>query len=151
MQSAPALIGPITAIFIIWDDWGGFYDRVAPPIYNSYEYGFRVPWIIVSPYAKQQYVSHVTHHFDSILKFIEKNFVIPSLGFADSRADDFSDCFDFTQVPLDFQIIGAPLGMKHFLNDKTPLTGPDDIQATSHVLSHRKSLHREHYGGCMLR
>ena len=42
-----------TAIFITWDDWGGFYDHVAPPIYNSYEYGFRVPLIVVSPYAER--------------------------------------------------------------------------------------------------
>lgn len=46
-----------TTIFITWDDWGGFYDHVAPPIYNSYEYGFRVPLIAVSAYAKPGYVS----------------------------------------------------------------------------------------------
>src|SRR5262249_26329306 len=48
-----------TAIFITWDDWGGWYDHVAPPIRNSYEFGFRVPLIVVSPYAKAAYVSHV--------------------------------------------------------------------------------------------
>ena len=70
-----------TTIFITWDDWGGFYDHVALPIYNSYEYGFRVPLVIVSPYAKLGYVSHVTHDFGSILRFIEETFGLPSLGY----------------------------------------------------------------------
>ncbi len=115
-----------TAIFITWDDWGGFYDHVAPPIYNSYEYGFRVPLIVVSPFARAHYVSHVTHDFGSILSFIEENFELPSLGYADSRADDLSDCFDFNQVPLRFQTIAAPLKAQHFLDDQTPPTDPDD-------------------------
>jgi phospholipase C len=55
-----------TAIFITWDDWGGWYDHVAPPIYNYYEYGFRVPLIVVFPYAKPHYVSHEMHDFGSI-------------------------------------------------------------------------------------
>ncbi len=115
-----------TAIFITWDDWGGFYDHVAPPIYNSYEYGFRVPLIIVSPYAKAHYVSHHMHDFGSILRFIEETFGLPSLGYADARADDFSDCFDFQQVPLTFEAISAPLGPEHFVKDTSPATAPDD-------------------------
>ena len=115
-----------TAIFITWDDWGGWYDHVVPPIYSSYEYGFRVPLIVVSPYAKPHYVSHETHDFGSILRFIEKNFDLPSLGYADLRADDLSDCFDFNQAPLRFRTIAAPLHAKHFLEDKTPPTDPDD-------------------------
>ncbi len=115
-----------TAIFITWDDWGGFYDHVAPPIYNSYEYGFRVPLIVVSPFARAHYVSHVTHDFGSILKFIEKTFNLPSLGYADSRADDLSDCFDFNQAPPRFQTIAAPLKAQYFLDDQTPPTDPDN-------------------------
>ncbi len=107
-----------TAIFITWDDWGGWFDHVKPPIYNSYEYGFRVPLIIVSPYAKPGYVSHVTHDFSSILKFIEETYTLPSLGFADSRADDLSDIFNFNQKPLTFHNIAAPHGAKFFLNRK---------------------------------
>jgi len=84
-----------TAIFVVWDDWGGFYDHVAPPIYNSYELGFRVPLLVISPYAKQGYVSHVQHEFGSILKFTEEQFGLPSLGTTDARADDLSDCFNF--------------------------------------------------------
>ncbi len=64
-----------TAIVIAWDDWGGFYDHVPPPsITNSYEYGFRVPLIVVSPYAKPANISHTVYVFGSILKFIEKTF-----------------------------------------------------------------------------
>ncbi len=115
-----------TAIFIAWDDWGGWYDHVAPPIKNSYEYGFRVPLIVVSPYAKAAYVSHTVHHFGSILKYIEENFNLSSLGFADADADDMSDCFDYNQTPLTFQTINAPLPAQHFLDDKSPPTAPDN-------------------------
>jgi len=120
-----------TAILITWDDWGGWYDHQPPPkIFNSYEYGFRVPLIVVSPYAKAAYISHVTHDFGSMLKFIETTFnlstVGPGDGYADARADDLSDCFDFNQSPLPFVTIQAPLGPGHFLNDKSPPTGPDN-------------------------
>ena len=115
-----------TAIIITWDDWGGWYDHVAPTIYDSYEYGFRVPLIIVSPYTKQAYVSHVTHDFGSILKFIEEVFNLPSLGYADARADDFSDCFDLTQTPISFQVVPAKVDGKFFLTVKRPVTPPDD-------------------------
>jgi phospholipase C len=115
-----------TAILITWDDWGGWYDHVAPTIFNSYQYGFRVPLIVVSPYAKAGYVSHVQHDFGSILKFIEANWGLPSMGYADARADDLSDCFDLNQTPLPFQVISAPLSADHFLHDKRPLQGPDD-------------------------
>jgi phospholipase C len=117
---------PNTAILIVWDDWGGWYDHVAPQILNSYEYGFRVPMIVVSPYAKPGYISHVTHDFGSILKFIESTFNLPSLGYADVPADDLSDCFDFSQTPVTFQTIAAPLNAAYFLNDKRPPTDPDD-------------------------
>ena len=115
-----------TAIFITWDDWGGWFDHVAPKVINSYEYGFRVPLIVVSPYAQAKHVSHNTHDFGSILKFIEENYGLPSLGYADAPADDFSDCFNFSQTPLAFQTISAPMGAEHFLNDTRPPTDPDD-------------------------
>jgi phospholipase C len=122
-----------TAIIIAWDDWGGWYDHVAPRIINDgvswgsgFLYGFRVPLIVVSPYAKAAYISHVTHDFGSILKFIEANFNLPSLGYADAYADDLSDCFDLNQAPIPFQVIPAALGAAHFINDPTPATPPDD-------------------------
>lgn len=120
-----------TAILIMWDDWGGWYDHVPPSsIRDSYEYGFRVPLIVISPYAKPQYISHVNHDFGSVLKFVETNFSLgeidPTLGFADSRSDDLSDCFDFTQTPLVFTPIQAPKDAQFFLNDKRPPTPPDN-------------------------
>jgi phospholipase C len=122
-----------TAIIITWDDWGGVYDHVAPKVVNDgvswgsgYVYGFRVPLIVVSPYAKAQYVSHATHDFGSILKFIETTFKLPSLNYADARADDLSDCFTMTQSALSFHTIAAPLGPAHFLQDTRPATDPDD-------------------------
>jgi phospholipase C len=115
-----------TVIFIAWDDWGGWYDHVAPQIINSYEYGFRVPLIVVSPYAKAAYISHDMHNFGSILKFIEETYGLPSLGYADAVSDDFSDCFNFSQTPLTFQTIPAPLTAEHFINDRRPPSDPDD-------------------------
>jgi phospholipase C len=115
-----------TAIFITWDDWGGWYDHVAPTVIDSYEYGFRVPLIVVSPYAKAAYISHQTHQFGSILKFIEENFSLSSLGYADANADDFSDCFDYTQSPLTFHTVAASVDANHFLMDTTPPADPDD-------------------------
>ena len=123
-----------TAVIITWDDWGGWYDHVPPPKViadrtswgSGYVYGFRVPLIIVSSYAKAGYVSHVTHDFGSILKFIEQIFSLPSLGYADAAADDLSDFFNFSQTPLQFHTIAAPLSAEHFLNDHTPPLDPDD-------------------------
>jgi phospholipase C len=115
-----------TVILITWDDWGGWYDHVAPNVINSYEYGFRVPLIVMSPYAKAGYISHATHDFGSILKFIEENYNLASLGYADALADDFGDCFNFSQPPLAFQTISAPTSPDYFLHDTRPRLDPDD-------------------------
>jgi phospholipase C len=123
-----------TAIILTWDDWGGWYDHVPPPqvLANcaqwgcGYVYGFRVPMIVISPYAKPGYVSHVTHDFGSILKFVEETFNLPSLGYADAPADDLADCFNFSQTPIPFTTIAAPLKAEFFLNDTRPHTDPDD-------------------------
>jgi phospholipase C len=104
-----------TAIFVTWDDWGGWYDHVAPPLYNSYELGFRVPLIVISPYVKPHYVSHRRHEFGSILRFIEETFETGSLRTTDVRSDDLSDCFDFLQPPLRFSPIHAPLNSEYFM------------------------------------
>jgi phospholipase C len=125
---------PNTAIVITWDDWGGWFDHVPPfKVVNDgtswgsgYIYGFRVPLIVVSPYAKAAYISHATHDFGSILKFIETTFKLPSLGYADTPADDLADCFDFTQSPLVFHSIAAPLNAAYFIKDTRAATDPDD-------------------------
>ena len=122
-----------TAIIITWDDWGGWYDHVAPKVINDgvswgsgYVYGFRVPLIVVSPYAKAKYISHTTHDFGSILKYIETTFSLNSLGYADAYADDLSDCFNMTQSPIPFQTIAAPTGATQFLERKGRAVDPDD-------------------------
>jgi phospholipase C len=117
-----------TAIFVTWDDWGGWYDHVAPTIYNSYELGFRVPLIVISPYAKQGYVSHVQHEDGSILKFTEETFGLPSLGTTDERSDDLSDCFDFGSSPHRFKPIHAEYSARYFLDQPLSNKSPDDDQ-----------------------
>ncbi len=115
-----------TVILVTWDDWGGWYDHVAPKIQNSYEYGFRVPLIVISPYAKTGYVSHVTHDFGSLLHFTEATFRLPTLGYADSRADDLADCFDFSRTAVPFESFVAKFDAVYFLTDHRPATDPDD-------------------------
>ena len=129
-----------TAIIVTWDDWGGWYDHVAPPIrntnppLNSNEYGFRVPLIVISPYAKAATVSHQQNDFGSILKFIEEMFSLPTtigqsvgLEYADSYAlGDLSDFFDFSQTPLKFAVIPAAHDPKFFINRKEKPTPPDN-------------------------
>ncbi|HET6277111.1 MAG TPA: alkaline phosphatase family protein [Candidatus Cybelea sp.] len=113
-----------TAIFVVWDDWGGWYDHVAPHIFNTYELGFRVPFLVISPYARRHYVSHVPHEFGSILKFTEETFGLGSLGTTDERSDDLSDCFNFKKQPTPFQKIQAELPPAYFLHQ--PAAEPDD-------------------------
>jgi phospholipase C len=64
-----------TAIFLAWDDWGGFYDHVKPPAVDELGYGLRVPALVISPYAKNGYVDHQVLSFDAYLKFIEDDFL----------------------------------------------------------------------------
>jgi phospholipase C len=115
-----------TAIFLTWDDWGGWYDHVKPPQYNSYELGFRVPLVVISAYTPKGYISHRQHEFGSILKFAEKVFALGSLGTTDVRADDLSDCFDFDRTPRKFETIPARLPASYFLNLPPSNEPPDD-------------------------
>jgi phospholipase C len=109
-----------TAIIIMWDEWGGWYDHVLPPQYHDpqtgvYEgLGYRVPLIVVSPYAKAHYISHKQHEIASTLHFIEQTFGLQPIcypncskknSYADQRADAFDDIFDYTQKPIKFKEI----------------------------------------------
>ena len=77
-----------TAIFVMWDDWGGWFDPVQP-VYEDYDgLGFRVPMLMVSAYAKHGYVTHVQYETSSVLRFIEDNFGLPQLAASDARAND---------------------------------------------------------------
>jgi len=126
-----------TAIVVVWDDWGGWYDNVPPPqpTYNGQPdfigLGIRVPCIIISPYAKKGYVSHTQYEFGSILKFVEEAFDLPPLGnqsdgYTDSRAASILDAFDFTQAPRSFTPIPATYPASFFLNQPSSDRAPDD-------------------------
>jgi phospholipase C len=97
-----------TAIFVTWDDWGGWYDDVAPPQLDFDGLGIRVPLICISPFAKSNYVDHTRYEFGSLLAFVEARFGLPSLGHADARAAQPQGCFDFQQPPRAFVKIKAP-------------------------------------------
>ncbi len=88
-----------SAIFVVWDDWGGFYDHVPPPMVDQYGLGFRVPALLISPYARQSYVSHRLYEFSSFLTLIEDQFGLRALTNRDSSANSFRDEFDFSQSP----------------------------------------------------
>ena len=103
-----------TAVFIGWDDWGGFYDHVAPPVVDQNGYGLRVPGLVISPYAKHGYVDHQTLSFDAYVKFIEDDFLgaqrldpstdgrpdgRPSVRENASVLGNLATEFDFTQPP----------------------------------------------------
>jgi len=101
-----------TAIFITWDDFGGFFDHVTPPGVDAFGLGPRVPLLVISPYAKSNYITHTQYEFASILKFIEERFGLPPLTLRDANANDTTDSFDFTQSarnPLILQPRSCPI------------------------------------------
>jgi phospholipase C len=114
-----------TAIFVTWDDWGGFYDHVAPPVLDSQGLGPRVPLIVISPYAKHNYISHQLGEFSSFVKFIEWNWGLPNLGQRDalSQVSNLSDYFDFTQTPQS-PLILSPITYSQTLRTPSPLQIP---------------------------
>lgn len=90
-----------TAVFLTWDDFGGFYDHVPPPHRDQFGLGPRVPLLIISPYARQGYISHTVYEFSSFLAFVEKRFGLPGLTDRDREAHPMLDSFDFDQKPLE--------------------------------------------------
>jgi len=109
-----------TAIFLTWDDWGGWYDHVTPPQVDAYGYGFRVPCLIISPYARQGFIDHTQGDFTSILKFIETDFSLPSLSSRDAQANNLMEAFDFAQSPNPPLALPGPFLANHY-----PLTYPN--------------------------
>ena len=89
-----------TAVFVTWDDFGGFYDHVPPPSLDRYGLGPRVPLIIISPYAKKGFISHTNYEFSSFLRFVELRWGLKALTDRDTLANNMTDSFDFTQQPL---------------------------------------------------
>lgn len=88
-----------SAFLLTYDDWGGWYDHVAPPQVDAYGYGPRVPAILVSPYAHTGKIDSTQLDFTSILKFIEENWGIAPLAQRDTNANNFLSAFDFNQPP----------------------------------------------------
>ncbi|HEX3370661.1 MAG TPA: alkaline phosphatase family protein, partial [Candidatus Cybelea sp.] len=117
-----------TAIFIFWDDYGGFYDP-EPPAYKDYDgLGIRVPLIIISPYAKKGWVSHVHYEHGSILKFIEDRFGLAKLTMngSDARATSPAlNCFDFSKPPRKFVPIQSKYNTNFFLRQTPDYRPPD--------------------------
>lgn len=107
-----------TAIFVMWDDFGGFFDHVPPPpAEDQYGLGERVPFLVISPYAKPGYISSTQYEASSVLKFVEERFGLPPLTSRDANANDITDAFDFNQPP------NAPLVL-------TPRTCPVPADST---------------------
>jgi phospholipase C len=122
-----------TAILVVWDDWGGWYDHVpttilpGPP--GDFQRGFRVPFLVVSAYTPQAYVSNFHHEFGSIIRFMQGVFNIPegSLGFSDTRVEnDLSNFFNFKMTPRPFKTIQAKYPPKRFLDEPLIAEPPDD-------------------------
>ena len=108
---------PDSALFITYDEHGGFYDHVPPPpacvpdatppnlqggdVVAAFDrYGFRVPFVVVSPYARKKYVSHIVRDQTSVLRFIETRFDLPALTRRDANADPMLEFFDFANPPF---------------------------------------------------
>jgi phospholipase C len=88
-----------TAIFLTWDDYGGFYDHVPPPQVDGFGFGIRVPMIVISPYSKDGFVSGELGEFSSVLRFIEDNWRLTQLTHRDREATPMHTAFDFEQEP----------------------------------------------------
>jgi phospholipase C len=121
-----------TAIVVVWDDWGGWYDNAPPPQLDYRGLGIRVPCLIVSPYAKRGYVSHVQYEYGSILRFIEETFDLPYLGppgegYTDQRANSLDDAFDFSQAPRPFVPVSSQYPASRFLREP-PSNDPVDTE-----------------------
>lgn len=95
-----------TAIFITWDDWGGWFDHVTPPEVEKWKdgtqfrFGSRVGCLVLSPYAKKGYISTTQQSHVSIVGFCEQIFNLPSLNNRTKSSNKMMDCFDFSQTPL---------------------------------------------------
>jgi phospholipase C len=117
-----------TAIFIMWDEWGGWFDPVEPVHLDDDGSGFRVPLIAISAYAKTGYVSHVQYETSSVLRFIEDDFGLAQMAPSDTRAKDpSSDFFDFKRPPRPFKSFRAdpPAAREVPWNGVRPQVGGD--------------------------
>ena len=96
---------PHVAIFLTWDDYGGFYDHVPPPTADRYGLGFRVPCLVISPYSRAGFVDHTQYDHTSIHRFVEDRFALSPLSTRDAAANPISGAFDFSSPPRTFEPI----------------------------------------------
>ncbi len=109
-----------SAIFVFWDDPGGWYDHVAPKKLDYDGLGFRVPLLVISPYAKHGSVSHLRYEHGSLLRFVEDRFGLATLAASDARATSpAGDCFDFLRAPRKFVPISTTMSARDF--EREPL------------------------------
>ncbi len=116
-----------SAIFVMWDDWGGWFDPVKPPFVDYDGLGFRVPLIVISPYAREGSVTHLQYETASVLRFIEDNFGLASLAASDARANDPANdpnAFDYRQKPRRFHKFAA-LRPRAIHSGRTTVVGDD--------------------------
>ena len=126
---------PSTAIFVTWDDYGGWYDHVAPPQVDAFGLGFRVPCLIISPYAKAGFIDHTQSEFTSILKFIQTVHNLPPLTQRDAMASNMFEAFDFSQTPSPPLILPGP-----YIPDHYPLTWSQSATLAKDLLANATSL-----------
>ena len=119
-----------SAVVILWDDWGGFYDHVAPQQDGWGGMGFRIPMLVLSPYLKVGsgsqggYISSTPYSYGSLLRYIEENWNLPSLGTSDKTANSISDMFDYSQKARGFTVISSGRSIEYFEHQKaTPQHG----------------------------
>lgn len=121
-----------TAIFITWDDWGGWYDHEVPTILGSpfggYQKGFRVPLLVVSAFTGPNTINNRRHDFGSIIRFIEQNFGITEgfLTFADSTARSNTDLTAFFNLTAPRNFVTIPGATSAATLLAQPVAGPDD-------------------------
>jgi phospholipase C len=97
-----------SVIIITWDDYGGFYDHVAPPQVDDFGLGMRVPCIVISPFAKKGVVDHTVREFSSICRFIENVYGLPAMTSRDVTADDLMGTLDLNQTPRPYSDFVMP-------------------------------------------
>jgi phospholipase C len=114
-----------TAIFIFWDDYGGWYDPEPPAMLDYDGLGMRIPMLVVSAYAKKGHVSHTHYEHGSILKFVEETFGLPALAASDKRATAPDDAFDFNKPPRAFETVPSEHGINYFMHQAPDHRNPD--------------------------
>jgi phospholipase C len=108
-----------TAVVVVWDDWGGFYDPVRPPKRDDQGGpGFRVGMIVISPYVPQGEISSTVYEFGSIVRFIEDTWNLGRLGTTDETCTSIANIFDFSQSPRTFTAIPSSYSRAFFLRQK---------------------------------